>query len=568
MRNYLIRFIFFSLLAPSVQLYAQTVSARVHPDQTVRLLNREVIGQGVWQTYQAYFWDFESQRLPDQAEQLFTALQPGMVGHYPGIGVLTHDFHWKNLIGPLGSRTDPTPQHRTFDTPLQTQFGPDEYGRMVEQLRELTGRAVEGSIQVNIVNGTAEEAADWVEYMNAPNNGSNPGGGTDWAAVRAQNGHPEPYNIRYWEFGNEPHYTAADIGSLDAWEYVERINEFAPLMKERDPGILLTGYVNPFNASHRSQIGTDLPDLPAGQGPSGTEPGLTWSQAVIRYAGHSLDLLHFHWFGAWNENQHDSQYTLTTMYTGLIPWLERLRKDVDQYAPDLQTRNRLRRVTIPEWNAYGGFTPPIATGTAMLGALANSRILHIFTQRPEIVMAQRLALAAPYPEPEVKALLPDLLDVREGYFSIFNRDNGTEYVTTAVYEMERLWARAYQPYIVQVEVDDAPTGTVGVPLLDVTALRSSLGGEMSLVVNNASGTSRSVSFTIEQYELQNTATIWQLRGNGLEDNNTYLEKQRVAIEEANLPLNGSPFSVEVPPHSITLILLEGSYPQSPLRRLE
>src|SRR5690606_26762999 len=203
----------------------------------------------------------------------------------------------------------------------------------------------------------------------APNDGSNPGGGTDWAAVRAKNGHPEPYNIRYWEFGNEPHFTAANMGSLKAWEYIERINEFAPLMKERDPSILLAGYVNPFNASHHSQIGIDLPDLPAGPGPSGTESGLTWSQAVIRYAGRNLDLLYFHWFGAWNENQHDSQYTLSTMYTGLVRWLGRLRGDIDRYAPDIQTRNRLRRVAIPEWNAYGGFTPPIATGTAMLGAL-------------------------------------------------------------------------------------------------------------------------------------------------------------------------------------------------------
>ena len=36
------------------------------------------------------------------------------------------------------------------------------------------------------------DAADLVEYCNAPNNGSNPNGGTDWAAVRAQNGHPQP----------------------------------------------------------------------------------------------------------------------------------------------------------------------------------------------------------------------------------------------------------------------------------------------------------------------------------------------------------------------------------------
>ena len=49
------------------------------------------------------------------------------------------------------------------------------------------------------------DAADLVEYCNAPNNGSNPNGGTDWAAVRAQNGHPQPYGVRLFEIGNEPY---------------------------------------------------------------------------------------------------------------------------------------------------------------------------------------------------------------------------------------------------------------------------------------------------------------------------------------------------------------------------
>jgi alpha-N-arabinofuranosidase len=38
--------------------------------------------------------------------------------------------------------------------------------------------------------------------MNTPV-GENPRGGTAWAEVRADNGHPEPYGIRYWEVGNE-----------------------------------------------------------------------------------------------------------------------------------------------------------------------------------------------------------------------------------------------------------------------------------------------------------------------------------------------------------------------------
>ena len=57
-----------------------------------------------------------------------------------------------------------------------------------------------------------QDAADLVEYLNAPQ-GSHPNGGTAWADVRAKNGHPEPYGIRYFEIGNEMYCGVSDSGS-------------------------------------------------------------------------------------------------------------------------------------------------------------------------------------------------------------------------------------------------------------------------------------------------------------------------------------------------------------------
>ena len=51
-------------------------------------------------------------------------------------------------------------------------------------------------ICVNAGDGTAQEAADWVEYCNG-------GLETKWGKVRAERGHPEPFNVKYWEIGNE-----------------------------------------------------------------------------------------------------------------------------------------------------------------------------------------------------------------------------------------------------------------------------------------------------------------------------------------------------------------------------
>lgn len=46
----------------------------------------------------------------------------------------------------------------------------------------------------------------------------NPNGGIDWAQVRADNGHTEPYNVRYFEIGNEMNLGGEDgTASQEYW---------------------------------------------------------------------------------------------------------------------------------------------------------------------------------------------------------------------------------------------------------------------------------------------------------------------------------------------------------------
>ena len=463
---------------PIRSLFGLAAGAVIDANTVVRDLDRDILGHAVWGPWQAYFWDTRNQRTDPLVFGLINELSPTLLGHYPGVGVITHDFQWKRVIGPLGSRTNPTPRQSTFDTPRGREFGPDEYGRFVEEFRVRTGRNVTGSIQVNIVSASADDAADWVEYMNAPNDGSNRGGGTDWAAVRAANGHPQPYGIKYWELGNEPHFTASDIGSLTAWDVHARIRSFVPKMKERDGSIQVMAYVNPFQLGDPAQIGSATSDARVGAAPDGSEPeDLTWSQAVLRHAGSQLDMVYFHWYSGWNQNVHSLEQVATTPVTGLVPWLDRLKSDIETYAPP-DARERLRRVAIPEWNTYGGWFNPLSGGSAMLGAIAASRVLHVISARPEVVMAQRLALAAPYPDPPVNAppSIAEAIDIRPGYFAIRARNNGAEYLTTSLYEMGLLWSRAFLERSVSVAAAGVPGNPAGVPLVDITALRSAGGG--------------------------------------------------------------------------------------------
>jgi alpha-N-arabinofuranosidase len=116
---------------------------------------------------------------------------------FPG-GTIAGKYHWQRAIGPVAQRTRNIHGSTKDDSslPVTNEFGPDEFGRFIKQ------NGATGSIVVNIGTGSAQEAADWVEYMNAPV-GTNPGGGIAWAEVRQSNGGTDPYNITYWEVGNE-----------------------------------------------------------------------------------------------------------------------------------------------------------------------------------------------------------------------------------------------------------------------------------------------------------------------------------------------------------------------------
>ena len=75
-------------------------------------------------------------------------------------------------------------------------------------MTEVADFAYRDDVQSEIVyvygfgRGSAQDAADLVEYLNAPA-GSNPNDGVAWADIRKANGHEEPYNVRYFEIGNE-----------------------------------------------------------------------------------------------------------------------------------------------------------------------------------------------------------------------------------------------------------------------------------------------------------------------------------------------------------------------------
>ncbi|MFB3777461.1 MAG: alpha-N-arabinofuranosidase [Bryobacteraceae bacterium] len=87
----------------------------------------------------------------------------------------------------------------------------------------------EPDLTINSGFGSAREAAEEVEYCNCPAT-------TRLGKLRADNGHPEPFNIRLWCIGNEM-YGPWQLGRMSLNQYWEKHNRIVEAMRKVDPTI-------------------------------------------------------------------------------------------------------------------------------------------------------------------------------------------------------------------------------------------------------------------------------------------------------------------------------------------
>ena len=147
---------------------------------------------------------------------LYKFWQPGILRYPGGCFADTPQNNWLLSTGATDNRLSP---NRTWDLFLQRMdFGLDEYLAFCESL------SIEPYITVNYQNGSPEEAAKLVEYLNGSQE-------TEFGAKRAVNGHPEPYAVKYFEIGNEQWTYPLSYGT----DY----NDFYDAMKKVDSSIIL-----------------------------------------------------------------------------------------------------------------------------------------------------------------------------------------------------------------------------------------------------------------------------------------------------------------------------------------
>ena len=141
---------------------------------------------------------------------------------WPGGGYVAQ-YDWKWGIGPQENRERWA--HWMWMDYDQNCFGTDEFIRFCREVNSepIIVVSVKFERPAEEYDQILQDALHWLRYCNAP--------ATDeWGAKRAANGHPEPYNVKYWEIDNEMWEMGID-------RYEKCVRDFSTEMRKIDPSI-------------------------------------------------------------------------------------------------------------------------------------------------------------------------------------------------------------------------------------------------------------------------------------------------------------------------------------------
>lgn len=226
----IILFIVYVSMCTTLCFAGETVIA-INCGNTISKINKKVFGNNFigydpttyerrakpyygYSDYGAGIWD--PKRKKSVKEVIDLAKEAGItVIRFPG-GCGTHHYNWKQAVGK--NRKD-------------FLYGIDEFLKTCEEI------GAEAVMTVSYFTGGEKDAADLVEYLNGTPEESGEGS-RNWAKVRALNGHPEPYGVKYFEIGNEVyHGDHRSIKKVLPEEYARKYLKYYKAMKAVDPAI-------------------------------------------------------------------------------------------------------------------------------------------------------------------------------------------------------------------------------------------------------------------------------------------------------------------------------------------
>ncbi len=454
---------------------------------------------------------------------LLKQLRSGMY-RFPGGNFLSaHD--WRDAIG------DPDRRPPRWD-PVWSALQPNDVGTdEFLTLCELLG--VDAFISVNAGFGDARSAAELVEYVNGAVD-------TPMGRLRAANGHPAPYNVKWWGIGNEM-YGPWQFGYMALKQYVIKHNMFAKAMRAVDPSIALLGTGATPDEMTVNGIALRL----TGKVVADYGSDADWTGGLIANCLDSIDVMSEHYYSYDQERFDLSQNKRIPVEEPLVDAAHRpanrLRGKVEAYEeyarrfPALKSR-RLQ-IAIDEWALT-------RLPSNLKQTLANALVFHEMFRHTDLIRMAGHTMGT----------------------------SSIEYnATDAALNTTGLLFQLYRDHFgtVPVEVDgnspppatrypvggDQPKVNAGSPTypVDVSAAFTGDGSLLTIAVVNPTESIQELDLNIKGVDLRGKGRRWRLTGPGI-DAATGLSRHEVQVVET--PVSEVPKTLQAAPISIDLYEFE------------
>ena len=391
---------------------------------------------------------------------------------------------------------------------------------------------VEAYITVNAGFGDAWSAAQLVEYVNGAVT-------TPMGRLRATNGHPQAYKVKFWGIGNEP-WGEWQLGFMPVAQFELKYNLFVKAMRKVDPAIKL---IAP-GAMPDAMTGSKQAKRLNGQiVPDYLSPG-DWSGNLLAHCLENIDLLSEHFYST--SGQRTDLAKGDKVNTGpqtLIEWerapATQVRAKYEHYQEYLKRIPALQEKPVPisldEW-AYIG-SPPNSYKVVPAYAWA----FHEMFRHSDLYQLGAFTFAtAMISEDRTNAVLsPTGL-----LFKLYREHFGAIPVQVS--------GDSPQPKPLYPAGGDQPAVNPGSDTypLDVSAALSEDRKTLTFAVLNPSDSEQRLKISIHNAELSGQGHLWRMAPSSVDATVTVGQKAGVEVEEkkiASMPdtMSVLPFSVNI-----------------------
>lgn len=453
----------------------------------------------------------------------------------PG-GNFISDFNWYHSVGPRDRR--PPDFDYAWNAMQTNDVGMDEFMTLCKLI------GAEPYITVNAGFGDAHSAAEEVEYMNGATS-------THMGAMRARNGHPEPYHVKLWDIGNEP-YGQWQLGRTDLKYYLLKHNEFAKAMREADPSITLLASGSMPEEAILEGVAADW-HIPLDQ--AGICSDADWTCGFLKQDWGNFDGITEHWYTRagvrWDPERAEKGVKVGRLEAGYVPDEETVLEWVRRPSDRVHLKGE-------EWEEYEKRYPEIKSKQIFMSndeyaytggqtnlklALAYAMVLNEMLRESDFLRMTAFTMGVSTLDFNQTAAT---LNTNGLLFKLYGEHLGAGSIPVAV------TGNSPQPAPTQHIVGDLPRSSAGSPTypLDIFAALSADHKFLTVAVVNATDTEQKFNLDVSGAHLRGNGMLWRMTGKNLNAANhvgqpPQVEVKQIAIDGPPTSLSAAPISVEI-----------------------